>query len=109
MSTSFSRREVLRGLVLLVGAAGAAADPPAVKVTPMMVPLSPSDPVAVALAYHEDAKTVDQKEFPTYQPGQTCSNCVHAHGQDGQWHYCRLFRGKLVAADAWCQAWAKKA
>jgi len=75
----------------------------------MMVPLSPSDPVAVALAYHEDAKTVDQKEFPTYQPGQTCSNCVHAHGQDGQWHYCRLFRGKLVAADAWCQAWAKKA
>ena len=109
MSKSFSRREALQGVVWLIGAAGAAADPPAVGVTPMMVPLSPTDPAAVALAYHEDAKLVDPKEFPTYQPGQTCSNCVQAHGEDGGWHYCNLFRGKLVAGDAWCQAWAKKA
>ena len=109
MSRSFSRREALQGVVWLIGAAAAAADSPAVKITPMMARLSRSDPVAVALAYHEDAKTVDPKEFPTYQRGQTCSNCVQAHGEDGAWHYCNLFRGKLVAADAWCQAWAKKA
>ena len=112
MSDSFSRREALQGLGWLIGAAGtlqATPDPQGIGVTPMLVPLSPSDPAAVALGYHEDAKTIDPKEFPTYRPGQTCSNCVQAHGQDGSWHYCHFFRGKLLAADGWCKAWAKEA
>jgi len=112
MSEVLSRREVLQVLVWLIGAAGtlkAAPDPQGIGVTPMMVPLSPSDPAAVAVGYHEDAKTVDSKEFPTYQPGQTCTNCVQAHGEDGHWLYCNLFRGKLVAADGWCKVWARKA
>ena len=107
MSKSLSRREALKRFVLLIGAAGALRAAPEGK-TPMLVPLSPSDPAAVALAYHEDVKTLDPKEFPTYQLGQTCSNCVQGHGEDGSWHYCNLFRGKLVAANGWCKAWASR-
>lgn len=109
MSESLSRREALKRFVLLMGAVEAlraAADSgPA---TPMLVPLSPSASDALALGYHEDVKTVDPSEFPTYQLGQTCSNCVQGHGEDGDWHYCNLFRGKLVAANGWCKAWARR-
>ena len=110
MRESLSRREALKEFVLLIGAAGALrAAPESNRATPMLVPLSPSDPNAVFLAYHEDAKTVDPNDFPTYQLGQICSTCVQAHGDDGQSRfYCNLFRGKLVAANGWCKAWATK-
>jgi len=110
MRESLSRREALKEFVLLIGAAGALrAAPESEGATPMLVPLSPSDPNAVFLAYHEDAKTVDPNDFPTYQLGQSCSTCVQSHGDDGQsWLYCNLFRGKLVAANGWCKAWATK-
>jgi High potential iron-sulfur protein len=109
MSESLSRREALKGFVLLIGAAGAlSAASDSEGAAPMLVPLSPSDPDAVALAYHEDVKAVDPRKFPTYQLGQTCSNCVQGHGEDGAWHYCNLFRGKLVAANGWCKAWARR-
>jgi hypothetical protein len=107
---SLSRRAALKELVLLIGAAGALrAAPESERATPMLVPLSPSDPNAAFLGYHEDAKTVDANDFPTYQLGQVCSTCVQAHGDDGQpWLYCNLFRGKLVATNGWCKAWATK-
>jgi hypothetical protein len=110
MRESLSRRDVLKEFVLSIAAAGALrAAPGSERATPMLMPLSPSDPNAVFLAYHEDAKTVDPDDFPTYQPGQSCSTCVHADGDDGQsWLYCNLFRGKLVAANGWCKAWATK-
>jgi hypothetical protein len=72
MGEVVSRREALQGLVWLIGAAGtlkAAPDPPEIGVTPMMVPLSPSDPAAVAVECHEDAKTVDAKELGSLRPG----------------------------------------
>ena len=77
---SRSRRDALKQFVLLCGAAGtlqaarsaqAAADAPH---------LSPTDPTAQALGYHEDAKTVDVKQFSTYQPGQMCSTCLQLQG-----------------------------
>ena len=109
MSESLSRREALKGFVLLIGAAGALrAAPNSEGRTPILVPLNPSDSDAVALGYHEDVKTLDPREFPTYQLGQSCSNCAQGHGENGSWHYCNLFRGKLVAANGWCKAWARR-
>jgi hypothetical protein len=104
-----SRRKALQGFALLIGAAGAMRGADSNEATPMLVPLRASDPGAIALGYHEDARTVDAKEFPTYQLGQLCRNCLQMHGDAGDpWHYCNLFRGKLVAANGWCTAWARK-
>lgn len=111
MSESFSRREALKGFALLVGAGvtlrmheSQGAEPAAPPVH-----LSASDPAAVALGYHENAKQVDAKAFPTYQPGQSCLTCLQLQGKAGDaWRPCALFPGKLVAADGWCKVWVKK-
>jgi len=103
-SISSSRRDALKQLAVLCGAVGAlqmsrsadAADLPH---------LVPSDPTAQALSYHEDAKTVDVKQFPTYQPGQMCSTCLQLQGNAGDaWRPCNIFAGKLVNANGWCKA-----
>jgi hypothetical protein len=109
MSQSFSRRDALKGIALVVGAAGAVrsiqpahADAPA--------HLSPSDPTAQALSYTENAKGVDAKAFPTYQPGQMCSTCMQLQGNAGDpFRPCNIFAGKLVNANGWCKVWVKKA
>lgn len=109
MSESLSRRDALKGFALLISTAGA------LRVTPKayaaeLAHLSPTDAAATALAYHESAKTVDAKAFPTYQPGQTCSTCLQLQGPaDQAWRPCNLFPGKLVSADGWCKVWVKKA
>jgi hypothetical protein len=109
MTDIFSRRDALKNLALAAGAlavpvariAGAAADAPHVAAT---------DPTAVALGYHEDAKTVDVKKFVTYKPDQSCANCVQLQGKAGDaWRPCNLFPGKLVAEKGWCKVWVKKA
>jgi hypothetical protein len=74
----------------------------------MLVPLRPFDPDVVVLAYHQDVKTLDPKEFPTYQLGQICSNVGQENGEDGSSPYCDLFRGKVVAANGWYKAWARR-
>jgi hypothetical protein len=104
MSDMFSRREAL---ALLLGAAGALrAQSPGIQ----KVHLNPRDAAAIALGYHESASTVDPKEFPTYQPGQTCSNCLQLQGTPGEpWRPCNLFPGLPVSAAGWCTAWVKKA
>jgi hypothetical protein len=108
-SISSSRRDALKQLAVLCGAVGAlqvsrsadAADLPH---------LVQSDPTAQALAYHEDAKTVDVKQFPTYQAGQMCSTCLQLQGNAGDaWRPCNIFAGKLVNANGWCKVWVKKA
>ena len=109
MSQSFSRRDALKGIALVVGAASAVrsiqpahADAPA--------HLSPSDPTAQALNYTENAKGVDPKAFPTYQPGQMCSTCMQLQGNAGDpYRPCNIFAGKLVNANGWCKVWVKKA
>jgi hypothetical protein len=108
MSEPFSRRKVLKGFVLLVGAAGALRATPESRAAEA-VHLTPTDPAAVTLGYHESVKTVNPKDFPTFQPGQSCSNCLQLQGAAGEaWRPCALFPGKLVPADGWCKVWVKK-
>jgi hypothetical protein len=106
---SISRRDALKGFVLLCGAASAlgpnreaqAADLPH---------LSAEDPTAKALGYNEDAKTVDKKKFATFAAGQMCSNCMQFQGKAGDaYSGCNIFAGKAVNANGWCQVWVKKA
>src|SRR5271170_1243639 len=101
MSQSFSRRDALKGVALVVGAAGAMSR---IREARADAPphLSPTDPVAQSLGYHEDAKTVaaNAKDFPTYQAGQMCSTCLQLQGNAGDpWRPCNIFAGKLVNAN----------
>jgi hypothetical protein len=57
MSQSFSRRDALKGLALAVGAAGALRSVREARAD-ALPHLSPTDPTAQALGYHDDAKSV---------------------------------------------------
>ncbi len=108
MSESISRRDALKKLALLVGAAGAVEGSRQAQADELPH-LKPSDPTAAALSYHNEASKVDPKEFPTYQPGQKCSTCLQLQGTDGQaWRPCNLFPGMLVNANGWCKVWVPK-
>jgi hypothetical protein len=113
MSKNWCRRDVLKRMGVIVGAAvglgggtetwiptAHAADLPRV---------DPKEPMAQALAYHVDAATVDAKAFPSYAAGQKCSTCAQLQGQDGdEWRPCALFPNELVNANGWCRAWTAK-
>ncbi len=69
-----------------------------------------ADPTATALGYKADTTKVDAKKFPKHAPDQKCSNCALYQGKPADaTGACPLFAGKVVAAGAWCSAWAKKA
>ena len=110
MKETMTRREALRNLglaagTLLVARTASAADAPAA-----LPHVAANDPTAIALAYHENAKSVDAKAFPNYKPEQKCSNCLQSKGKDGDaWLGCNLFPGKLVNAGGWCKVYVKKA
>ena len=74
------------------------------------LPLLPeSDPTATALGYKEDATKVETAKYPTYKPGQLCSNCKFFGGTDKTPRAsCQLFPGKAVAAKGWCSAYNAK-
>jgi hypothetical protein len=106
---SHSRRDALKQFVLLCGAAGALQMNRSAQAAELPH-LTPSDPTAQALAYHDDAKTVDVKQFPTYAPDQVCNTCLQLQGNAGDaWRPCNIFAGKLVNANGWCKVWVKKA
>lgn len=111
MSHSLTRRDALKSLGLLVGTATAAAalpgrSPQAAEALPH---LSPSDPTAAALGYHDSAQTVDVKAFPTFKSNQRCDDCLQLQGKAGDtWRPCNLFPGKLVNAGGWCRVWTAK-
>ena len=106
---SQSRRDALKQFVLLCGAAGAMQAGRSAQAAGLPH-LAATDPMAAALAYQEDAKKVDAKQFPTYKPDQVCSNCLQLQGTAGEaWRPCNLFPGKLVNSNGWCKSWAKKA
>lgn len=108
MTDSLSRRDALKKLAVLVGAAGVAGG--ARRAAAAELPhLDMKDPNAVALAYHDDASQVDPKQFQTYRPGQRCDTCLQLQGQAGQpWRPCNLFPGQLVSASGWCRVWVPK-
>lgn len=68
--------------------------------------VSEDDPMAKALNYVHDARTVDSaKRFSD----RYCYNCaLYAGNRDDEWAKCSIFPGKLVAGQGWCSAWAPK-
>ena len=109
MTDPLSRRDALKKLAVLLGAAGVVAG--ARRAAAADLPhLNEKDPNAMALGYHDDAAQVDPKQFQTYRPGQRCESCLQLQGQQGQpWRPCNLFPGELVNAGGWCRVWVPKA
>ena len=108
----FARRRLLsrRGFVKATGAAAtvvttgfasssfASTDLPRVK---------EDGPMATALNYVHDARTVDAAKRLS---DRFCHNCaLFAGTSDDEWEKCSIFPGKVVAAEGWCNAWAPKA
>ena len=110
MNELISRRDALKGLALGAGTILAVGATRARAADAGSLPhVTPTDSVAVALAYHESAKTVEAAKFPNYKPGQECSNCLQLTGKAGDaWRPCNLFPGKLVNAGGWCKVYVKK-
>jgi hypothetical protein len=114
MKEFISRREALKNLALgagtlLVAGTAARADTPKGGNYSSLPHVTPADPVAVALSYHENAKTVEAAKFPNYKPDQHCGNCLQLSGNEGDaWRPCNLFPGKLVNAGGWCKVYVKK-
>jgi hypothetical protein len=111
MNDLISRRDALKGIalgagtILVMGSRGSQA----AEAYASLPHVTPSDPVAVALSYKENAKTVDASKFPNYKPGQQCANCLQLGGKEGDaWRPCNLFPGKLVNAGGWCKVYVKK-
>ncbi len=68
-------------------------------------PISETDPQAIALKYKADATKAAERKDAT----ALCSNCNFYTGKAGEASGpCALFQGKLVMANGWCSAWAKK-
>jgi hypothetical protein len=112
-ANSFSRRDALKGLVLLCGGASAlapASQAQSADLTPLS-PLSIDNATAKSLGYTQDAKTVDKKKYTTYAAGQMCSTCMQFQGKPGDaYGACNIFTGQgAVNANGWCQVWVKKA
>jgi len=73
-------------------------------------PVDENDAAAKTLGYRAKATTVDAGKFPKYQAGQTCANCRFYKGADGDsFGTCPMFAGKTVAAEGWCNVYAKPA
>ena len=109
MSHSLSRRDALKQVVLLLGAA-AAVRPGQDAQAAALPHLDPADPTAKALGYHDSATTVDAKAFPAYKAGSACHGCLQFHGTAGQaYGPCGIFAGKAVNANGWCSAFVAKA
>lgn len=66
-----------------------------------------SDPTAQGLKYVHDATQVDAGTRGG--DDRICETCQLYTGEDGsEWGACTLFPKKLVAANGWCTAWAKR-
>jgi hypothetical protein len=114
-----SRREFLK--ISGLGLIGAAAlgtlslRPLPANAQPAKLPLvAETDPMAKSLGYHADATKVDIKKWAKRAPPagkeQFCHSCILYNGgkptteKQGP---CALFAGKAVAANGWCNSWAK--
>jgi hypothetical protein len=105
MSEAQSRRSLLKGLALGLGAcaAGRAKNARAANDLPH---LAESDPAAAKLGYVLEASHVDVKKHPNYVAGSNCDNCLLLLGTPGDtYRPCRLFPGKLVKISGWCVQW----
>ncbi|MBK8183928.1 MAG: high-potential iron-sulfur protein [Candidatus Competibacteraceae bacterium] len=69
-------------------------------------PIAETDPLAAAMKYKADAaQSTDRKDATAH-----CANCALYTGAAGDaTGPCTIFQNKLVTANGWCTAWAKKA
>lgn len=98
-----NRRDVLNA-ALAAGVVSALHGAPA---QAMASKLNPSDPIAKSVGYVEDASKVDGKKFPSYKPGQACSNCSLILLHYGFYRPCKLFPKNVVNAKGWCSGWTQ--
>ncbi|KVE23119.1 High potential iron-sulfur protein [Burkholderia vietnamiensis] len=68
-----------------------------------------NDATAKPLGYRARASSVDAAKFPKYQSGQRCANCRFYKSESADAGTCPMFAGKSVAADGWCNVYAKGA
>ena len=69
-------------------------------------PIAETDPLAAAMKYKADATKAPERTDATAH----CANCALYTGKEGEaTGPCSIFQGKLVNANGWCTAWAKKA
>jgi High potential iron-sulfur protein len=64
--------------------------------------LSEQDPDAKKVQYVEDASRVKEAQ----SGGQNCANCSVYTAEGATQGTCGLFKGKLVKAAGWCNAWS---
>ena len=68
--------------------------------------IAETDPLAAAMKYKADATKAPERTDAT----ATCANCALYTGKEGEaTGPCTIFQNKLVSANGWCTAWAKKA
>ena len=71
--------------------------------------LTPSNALAKALGYTDDAATVDRAKYPTYMPGDECAKCRFFQGVAGKtWGPCQVFKGFDVNQHGYCISFVKK-
>lgn len=76
--------------------------------------VDPSEPLAQAMGYVEDASLVDTSKFPKRagEAGaqQFCHNCALYVGEpDSETAPCSIFQNRPVVGAGWCNAWVAKA
>src|SRR5579871_2351793 len=96
-----SRRDMLRGGMLVgMGAAVAALRPEAACAAELPL-LKPTEPSAKTLKYTEDGSQA--KDVP---PDHRCATCVLYQGAYGSMQGpCQIFPGREVKATGWCSSW----
>lgn len=100
-----SRRRFLQWVAI---GSSVAAILPHVAQAEELPPLGAGDPTASALAYTEDAASVDAARFPQHKAGDICQGCNFYQGKAAR-GACSLFPGKSVAGKGWCSAFVAKA
>ncbi len=121
-SNSSSRREFCKKSLLVLGAAPFIAHglTPSRAYAQGTKAIAETDPQAMALGYVHDATKVDTTKFPKKKEAggenQKCATCMlyvkgglKADGMEGEYGQCSIFPQGLVAANGWCNTWAKKA
>ena len=105
MTTSISRRQLLRLTAIVVVAAPFSSVLSLTASAADATLISSDDPTAVALKYVDDAAKAKEAK-----PGSKCANCTLYQGTaDSAQGPCAIFPGKQVKATGWCASWTAKA
>jgi len=101
----YDRRRLLKDALILATTSITGTLP----VTAAILPeLKETDPEAIAIAYHRNARKVDKAKYPNYEEGQDCANCGLVGFSSGIRKPCQLVPDKLVNGSGWCSSWTPK-